>query len=133
MRLRTVVAATMLLLAACANANPDGLPAFYQLQFELESFYARRAQEQGASCNLPRMAITRAQVVEETNERYVLNVTYFWRDDAYGPDFDDDDDFFLTPSPASFCQGWSQREFVVAKRTGGGYSVTSMSGPQRDW
>jgi len=129
MRLRTVAAATILLLAACANANPDGLPAFYQLQFELESFYAKRAQEQGASCNLPRMGITRVLIVEETDERYVLNVTYFWRDTAYGPG----NDFFFTPSPINYCQGWSQREFVVAKRTGGGYSVTSMSGPQRDW
>ena len=103
MRLPTI-ALLVLAAGACATANQDGLPDWFDLQFQITSFYATRAQERGATCNLPEMSITRAEVVEETPERLVLDVTYFWRDNAYG---DRSDVQFGRINP---CQGFARRQ-----------------------
>jgi hypothetical protein len=114
------------LVAGCADPNPEGLPDFFRLQFELEGFYRRNAWERNATCTVPEMRLTRIDVLEETPERLLLNVTYFWRDDANGIE---NDDIFAVR--VNRCTGYAQRQFVVTPRTGGGWSVVSMSGPQR--
>jgi hypothetical protein len=118
------------LLAACANQGPGSPGDTFELRRGIAWYYESKGWERNATCLQPRMSITDLQVVEETAEQLVLNVRYFYDDRSYGrqgwrggvgmgfPRYD--------------CSGSSERTFVVAKRQGGGYSVTSMTGPQRD-
>ncbi|HET6468799.1 MAG TPA: HAMP domain-containing sensor histidine kinase [Geminicoccaceae bacterium] len=102
------------------------------LQFEIISYYDRWALEENATCTQPRMqAITRADVLEETPERVVLDVRYRYLDEGQR-DFDDDViQFPRFRFGTGSCSDFSQRTFVIAKTTDGGGQVESMTGPQR--
>lgn len=117
------------LVSACGYKGP-ALAGHEGLQFQVMSYYDRRAWEEGARCLAPRMtAITRTTVLEDTPERLVLNLRYHYRDDMYG-DFGDDDAPFGIVHPFT-CQGWSERTFTMSKRSDGSLDVVEMSGPQR--
>ena len=114
-------------LSGCANDNPDQLPGFFDLQYQITSFYHDRAQENGATCNLPEMSLSRADVVKDDGKTVTLNVHYVWRDTTYGSD-----DLLQGGGGGSGgCFGFDERQFVVARRDGGGWSVSKMSGAQR--
>jgi HAMP domain-containing protein len=79
-------------LGACSWRGPS-LAGYDGLQFEVISFYDANAMEKNATCPQPRMqAVTRAQVVEETPQRVVMNIKYHFRDEGQA-DYDNDDGF----------------------------------------
>jgi signal transduction histidine kinase len=102
------------------------------LQFQIMTYYGDWALEENATCTQPRMqAITEAKVLEETPDRMVLDVTYYYFDQGQR-DFDND----VIPGPrfrfgTGTCADFSRRTFVVGKTTDGGGYVMSMTGPQR--
>jgi signal transduction histidine kinase len=133
---KRVAAATLLLLAtalgACSWRGPS-LAGYDGLQFEVISFYDANAMEKNATCPQPRMqAVTRAQVVEETPQRVVMNIKYHFRDEGQA-DYDNDDGFppFGGGGSLNRCDGFAERTFTFAKNTAGGLDVVSMTGPQR--
>jgi hypothetical protein len=130
-RLVRLVPLVALAVAACAHANPDGLPGFVGLERQIGYYYADHAWEGGANCLAPRMlGITRARVAGETATEYVLDVRYLWQDRSFGGTRRSSGEGGSGGSSGR-CFGDGERQFVVAKRQGGGYSVVSMSGPQR--
>ena len=123
-RLAAFLLASPALLAACA-ANDAGLPNGLDLQYKIRSYYENAAQERGATCNLPRMAIGQTRIVDETPTQLTLDVSYNWQDTTYG-----------SGSPfggftGGNCFGTSRRQFVVSKNSDGSYTVEKMSGAQR--
>lgn len=126
--------ASMLLLTtlgACSWQGP-GIAGYDGLQFRVISFYDARAMEENATCPQPRMrAVTRAQVVEETPERVVMNIKYAFEDEGQT---DYDNDGFPPFGGGGFlnrCNGFGERTFTFARRTDGSLDVASMTGPQR--
>jgi len=121
------------LLAACAQVgNVGGYPNTAWL---VRSYYQNNAQERGASCNSPQMrTLNSATVIEDTPQKVVMRVKYFWIDPSR---IDNDSDslggsFVLgVPGGAGYCQGWSERDFTFDKMTDGSLTVASMTGPQR--
>lgn len=132
MPLETVARAALLLcpllLAGCGVKGP-GVAGYPGLQFPVQSFYDARATEENWTCTQPRMqAITRAQVVDETPERVVMNIRYYWYDESHTIT----DDNLIGPMPAlQRCNGWAERTFTFTKLTDGSLKVESMTGPQR--
>lgn len=127
-RTSAAVALGLATLAGCAARNPDQLPDFQPLQRQIRDFYRDRAWERNATCLSPEMlSVNEAKVVQETPDQLLLEVRYGFDDFQYGRSGRG----FGDTLGGSDCFGGSQRTFVVAKVTGGGYSVVSMSGPQR--
>jgi signal transduction histidine kinase len=122
------VLAALLLLAGCGYQGP-AVAGYPGLQFKIESFYDSNATEQNWTCTQPRMrGVTGAQVVEETPERVVMNVRYYWYDEAQTIEEDN------LPFPGPFfqrCNGFAERTFTFAKRTDGSLDVIGMTGSQR--
>jgi hypothetical protein len=116
----------MLALGACAGPSLGGYDG---LQYKVVSFYEANALEKNAACPQPRMTPVKATVVEETPERVVMNVRYHWWDERQN------DSFPLGNATGTgsfgYCNDWSERTFTLAKNTGGGLDVVSMTGPQR--
>ena len=68
--------------------------------------------------------ITRAEVVEETPERVVMDLRYRWADDSQSTDLDGG-------TFRGICEGRSDRRFTFARANeGGGLEVEGMSLPQ---
>jgi hypothetical protein len=112
--------------AACAPRNPE-LSAYRGLEFAIESFYETHAWERNATCLRPEIAIAKIETLEDTPEKLVLKVRYFWEDRAFGRD----DEMFPKRGGGSWCSGFDERIFTLAKRPDGGVTVTAMTGPQR--
>ncbi len=122
-RIRTALLAALALPAACSWQGP-GIAGHEGLQHRVQSYYAGRAMERGASCPGPRMnTITHAEVVEDTPERVVMDLRYRWVDDRQTVDSGE--------STRSVCQGSSGRRFTFARTGDGGLEVESMSGPRK--
>jgi signal transduction histidine kinase len=120
--------ACLLPLAACGVKGP-GVAGYPGLQFPVQSFYDARATEQNWTCNQPRLqAITDAQVVDETPERVVMNIRYYWYDEQNT--ITEDNVPFAMPA-LQRCNGWAERTFTFTKMTDGSLVVQSMTGPQR--
>ncbi len=117
----------LLAQAACAPRNPELAP-YRGVEFEIETYYETRAWERNATCLRPEISIARIDTVEDTPERLVLNVRYFWEDTAFGRD----DEMFPMRGGGSWCSGFSERVFTLAKRPDGRVTVSAMTGPQRD-
>ncbi|MCS6876675.1 MAG: hypothetical protein RMK73_13985 [Geminicoccaceae bacterium] len=115
--------------AACAPRNPE-LSAYRGVEFAIESFYERYAFERNATCLRPEMSIAAIRTLEDTPQKLVLEVRYFWEDRAYGAD-EDEDEMFPLFRGARWCSGFDTRIFTLAKRPDGSVSVISMTGPQR--
>ena len=113
-------------LGGCANTGPGSLGDTISLRREIVWFYERNAWERSASCLQPKMSISDMRLIEETDERLVFDVRYFYDDPSYGRR--SRGSFGV---PGNYCFGTGQRTFVVIKRQGGGYTVGSMTGPQR--
>lgn len=124
---RALVAALLLAAGAACTRNPE-LATYRGVEFEIESFYERWAWERNATCLRPEMAIARIRTLEDTPEKLVLAVRYFWEDRAFGRD----DEMFPRRSGASWCSGFDERIFTLAKHGDGRVSVVAMTGPQRE-
>jgi hypothetical protein len=119
----SIVGSLPLVALVGCNTAGQNIPQWRQAERAIEWFYENNAWERGASCIPPRLlGVTRTTVVEDTPERLVLDVLYLW--DVEGQN---DDELVGVP-----CFGQGERTFVLSKYTGGGYSVASMTGPQRD-
>lgn len=113
--------------AACAPRNPE-LSARRGVEFAIESFYETYAWERNATCLRPEISIARIETLEDTPEKLVLKVRYFWEDRAFGRD----DEMFPKRGGGSWCSGFDERIFTLAKRPDGSVTVTAMTGPQRE-
>jgi hypothetical protein len=111
-------------LAACGWQSPGIAGHDGGLQSRVQRFYAGRAMERGAACPSPRMTtITRAEVVEETPERVVMDLRYRWTDDGQSTDADGG-------TFRGICQGFNGRRFTFARANDGSLKVERMSGPR---
>jgi hypothetical protein len=114
------------LLAACGWQGP-GLAGYPGLQWQVVSFYDGRAMEAAARCPNPRLVgFTRAEVVEDTPERVVMDLRYRWVDDTRTVDSGGSGG-----SSKITCQDWGTRRFTFARASDGQLQVASMTGPQR--
>jgi hypothetical protein len=121
---RCAAFATLALLTGCAYQGPElaGQPG---LQWQVISFYGDRAQERDATCNAPQMrSIVATEVVEDTPERLVLAIRYYWVDETQAVDM-------ARGGSNIICRDWGARTFTFARAGDGGLTVQSMSGPQR--
>lgn len=116
----------LLAQAACAPGNP-GFANDRSLAFAIESYYETYAFERNATCLRPEISIARIDKLEETAERLVVNVRYFWEDTAFGRD----EEMFPLRGGGGWCSGFAERVFTLAKRPDGRVTVSSMTGPQR--
>ena len=93
------------------------------MQQQVISFYDARATERSAACPNPEMqSITANRVVEDTPERVVMDVRYYWVDWSQATD--------IAGGSVTTCRDWS--EFVFFARTSGGWlEAQSMLGSQR--
>jgi hypothetical protein len=110
-----------LLLAGCVNM-PWQPPAY---ESAVKSYYEAHASEKTGRCLAPYIdGFTTIQVVEETQERMVIEARYLYRDRVKDqPDVEDG-------RPVSECVGYNQRSFVLEK-VDDRLAVTEMSGPRR--
>jgi hypothetical protein len=116
----------LLMLAACGWQGP-GLAGYPGLQWQVANFYDGRAMEADARCPNPRLVgFTRAEVVEDTPERLVMDLRYRWVDDLRTVDSGGRDG-----GSKIVCQDWGTRRFTFARARDGQLQVASMSGPQR--
>lgn len=126
---RLVMLGLGLPLAGCASGGTAGeVPGFPGIAGEVRSYYEGSASEQNRTCLSPRIeGFTRAEVVEDTPERLVLRIGYFYDDWTR----DDGDDGVLSRGAGGFggCNGFGTRRFVL-KKTPGGLDVVRMSGPR---
>ena len=109
-------------LAACGWQGPPlaGQPG---LQWQVISFYDGRAMENHASCPTPHLrSIIATRVVEETPERVVMALRYYWVDDQV--------QYTVNGGQVS-CQDWGERTFTFARASDGTLTVVAMSGPQK--
>lgn len=115
------------LLSGCTARDPV-LAAHRGLAFEIESFYETYAFERNATCLRPEMAIARIDTLEDTPDKLVLRVRYFWEDRTFGRD----SETFPRRGGGASCSGFDERVFTLVKRPDGRVSVASMTGPQRE-
>jgi hypothetical protein len=117
-----VAFALAVLVAGCAA--PLDTVAFGEpgaLQAVITRYYARHASEEYGRCSRAYIdGITRARLVEQTDDRVVVDVHYFYRDRVRDGN----------ELGGGECSGFGDRRFVVA-RTDTGIEVVEMSGPQR--
>ena len=125
-----IVLALSLLTAGCDYKGP-AVAGYPGLQNQIQWFYGNNALEQNATCTQPRMrSVTRAQIVDETQDTVVMNIGYYWLDEGQ---LDLDQGGFV-PGPGAFfqrCNGFAERQFTFTKMTDGSLQVRSMTGPQR--
>lgn len=128
--MRLIVACLLLangVLAACAARNPE-LAAYRNVEFAIESYYQTYAWERNATCLRPEISIAKIETLEDTPEKLVLKVRYFWEDRTFGRD----QEMFPKRGGGSWCSGFDERIFTLAKRPDGRVSVVAMTGPQRE-
>ena len=128
MRLTVGWAILLLTLAGCAGANT--IAGREGLAFRIKNYYADNATERGGICPTPIMrAITRADVLEETDERLVLRVRYSYQDRSLDS-FDVDAFTFTNPLG---CSGFATRTFTISTGpTGEAAEVIDMTGERRN-
>jgi hypothetical protein len=111
-----------LLVAGCAASRiPETSfadPA--DIERAIMRYYERHATEENRTCLSPYIdGLTQVEVVEETPERLVVDVRYFYRDR-----FKDDGGNGLGRE----CTGYAERRFTLAK-SDSGIEVVEMTGP----
>ncbi len=128
MRAAVGMGVVLLVLAGCAGANT--IAGREGLAFRIKNYYADNATEKGGICPTPIMrAITRTEVLEETDERLVLQVRYSFQDRSF--DSIDVDAFGFVQ--AGSCSGFATRTFTISTGpTGGAAEVLDMSGERRN-
>ena len=119
-------AAALLVLSlplGCAWQGP-ALEGHAGLQYRVVSFYDAHASERQATCPNPKMqSITASRVVEDTPERVVMDIRYYWVDWSQAVD--------LQSGSITTCRDWSERTFTFARTTDGSLQPVSMTGPTK--
>lgn len=111
-------------VAGCASASIESAqfgegPA---VETAIKRYYAGHASEQHGLCPRPYIdGITGVEIVEDSPERLVAEVRYFWRDRVRDPVGDDNEG--SVP-----CTGFGKRTFTVTGSEDGP-RVIEMSGP----
>lgn len=126
--------AGFLLLGACAGiTSPVPDTAFAPgktAESVIAAYYEDHASEDYGRCNRPYFdAITKADVVEDTAGRLVLDVRYRYADRLR----DDEDSSVRVPGVGSsrkVCWGFESRQFTLEK-TNSDLKVVEMTGPVR--
>ncbi len=101
------------------------------LLLDISQYYNRHATEEDGYCKSPILdGITRADVIEENDEKVWVSIRYAYRD--FLKDDDDCDSNFrpLRCSILRECRGYASRTFEAVK-TETGFEVTEMAGPRR--
>lgn len=110
------VASAAVLIGGCAKLAALGPSPEEQA---VRNYYERHASEEWGRCHAPLMdGISDVQVVEETADRLVLDVRYFYRD-------------WLNDNRRAAlreCRGFGRRQFVL-KKDADRFEVVSMSDP----
>lgn len=110
-------------LAGCSYAGPS-VAGYPGLQYRIISYYGANAVERAAVCPNPEMqSVTSARVVEDTPERVVMDVRYYWIDWSQAVD--------RGGASITTCRDWSERTFTFAPDTAGNLQVVDMTGPRK--
>ena len=121
--LRHTIFLLALALAGCGWQGP-ALEGHAGLQYQVISYYNANASERQASCPNPEMqSITSSRVVEDTPEKVVMDIRYYWVDWSQATD--------VQGGSITTCRDWGERTFTFARTTGGGLGVVSMTGAQK--
>lgn len=128
MRLFSFLALLAVFGAAACAPRDAALSTYRGLEFAIESHYETYAWERNATCLRPEISIARIETLEDTPEKLVVKVRYFWEDRTFGRD----DEMFPKRGGGSWCSGFDERIFTLAKRPDGRVTVTAMTGPQRE-
>ena len=101
------------------------------LLLDISNYYHRHASEEGGYCRSPIMdGVTRAEIIEENDEKVWVTIRYHYRD--FLKDGDDCDRKWrpLRCTIHRECRGFASRTFEAVRREAG-YEVTEMAGPRR--
>lgn len=101
------------------------------LLLDISNYYHRHASEGGGFCRSPILdGVSRAEIIEENDEKVWVSIRYRYRD--FLKDGDDCDPKWrpLRRTIHRECRGFASRIFEAAK-TEAGYEVTEMAGPRR--
>ena len=110
-------------LGACSWQGP-ALAGYPGLQYQVVSFYDDRAMERSASCPNPHMqSVTRYRIVEDTPDKVVMDINYYWVDQSQAVD--------VQGGSLTTCRDWGERTFTFARTSNGNLTVQSMTGEQR--
>lgn len=112
-------------LAGCASPSIESAQfgAGSAVETAIKRYYASRASEQHGLCPRPYIdGITGVEIIEDSPERLVAEVSYFFRDRIREPAGDENEG--SVP-----CAGFGERTFTVTS-TEQGPEVVEMSGPQ---
>ncbi|MFO1067864.1 MAG: hypothetical protein U1E14_04990 [Geminicoccaceae bacterium] len=121
--LRATLGAALLALGACATATDPAGPVTPELATAMTRYYAGRAFEENAFCTVPYIdRITASRVVEDSPQKLVVEVRYFFRSE-------------IGASPGDVtmfnrCEGFASRTFTF-DRSAGGLTLAGMTGDQR--
>ena len=120
---RTAVVLLAGAAAACSYQGPS-LQGYAGLQYRVISYYRANAVERAAVCPNPEMqSITASTILEQTPDRVVMDVRYYWVDWSQATD--------LGGASITTCRDWASRTFTFAPDTAGNLQVVGMSGPTK--
>ena len=123
-RRNALVLTAALAISSCSWQGPS-LAGHPGLQYQVTSFYDDHAMERDSTCPNPRMqAITGYSIVEDTPERVVMTIKYYWLDESQSVDV-------RGGGSATTCRDRSERTFTFAKTSNGDLQVSKMTGLQR--
>lgn len=114
-------------LAGCVSPSVESaqVGSGGAIETAIKRYYSSNASEDRGHCPRPYIdGITGVEVIEDTPERLVAEVRYFFRDRIRDQPGDEDDGSVR-------CIGFSKRTFTV-DRTEQGPKVVDMSGPQEE-
>ena len=121
--LRHTIFLLALALAGCGWQGP-ALEGHAGLQYQVISYYNANASERQASCPNPEMqSITSSHVVEDSPEKVVMDIRYYWVDWSQATD--------VRGGSMTTCRDWGERTFTFARTTSGGLGVVGMTGAQK--
>ncbi len=101
------------------------------LLLDISNYYHRHASEERGFCRSPILdGVSRAEIIEENDEKVWVSIRYHYRDFLKDGD---DCDWKWRPLRCTIhreCRGFASRTFEAVK-TEDGYRVTEMAGPRR--
>jgi hypothetical protein len=121
--LRQTTSLLAMALAGCGWRGP-ALEGHAGLQYRVISYYDAHASEREAACPNPEMqSITSSRVIEDTPERVVMDIRYYWVDWSQATD--------IGSGSITTCRDWGERTFTFARATDGSLEPLSMTGAQK--
>jgi hypothetical protein len=120
---------SLLVLVALAGANGcswDGpsLAGHPGLQYRVISYYNANASERSAVCPNPEMqSVSAAEVIEDSPQRVVMDVRYYWVDWSQASD--------IGGGNVTTCRDWGERTFTFVPTSDSTLQVIGMSGGRK--